>query len=138
MAITTNRIQVDWGGTPDYDILITTGSTGTSNLITLNQAAVAAGITIKVTLSASGSAGDVVDIYALGTCGDPDNDAGGDEFASTSTDHAQFVGQLTFVAKTTRVITIAFPITAKITKLYVINNTTLSATVSGVVEEKVG
>ena len=79
MALANNEIQVAWATAASKSVAAAAAEA--SDAMTLSQTAIERAITIKADNAGTPASGDTVDIYLLGTCGDPDG-AGASEYSS--------------------------------------------------------
>jgi len=133
MAITRVETKVLFGTA--NSISITTGSTNTSDLITLDATCVGGSITIKADNAGTPASGDTVDVYVLLSSGDPDGAAAADEFASADVYHSKFIGTLDTNITDPAIRTLNYPAIPQAGKLYTKNNGASSVTFSAVIEE---
>ena len=133
MAITRTQTKVFFGSV--NSVMIATGASNVSDLITLDPACIDGSITLKADNQGTAVSGDTVDIYAILSSGDPDGAAIDDEFASADAVHAQFLGQIDTNTIDPGLITVPYPAVPQAGKLYVVNNGASSVIFSAVVEE---
>lgn len=132
MAITNTEQQVLWSTA--NSLSVSGGSTGTSDAITVDQTAIDGAITLKAGHSGTPGAGDTVDFFWLGSCGDPDG-ASTDEYATTS--QGVFLAQLDTNADDPAITTVPLPsVSVEGYKIYAVNNAGESVTVSACSTEK--
>lgn len=140
MAITIAEIQLEWAtSTASNEASVGSGGAVTGDEFNPNATAFQLTGVFKADNEGTATDGDTMDVFLLGSVGDPDG-SGGDEF--TSTDEAQFLVRLD-VSATGKNPAISAPIRVdpniKGGKVYVVNNSVGRAiTFSGALQEKKG
>lgn len=116
MAITHTEQQVAWSTINFVDV--TTGGNQTSDILALDDTCVNAQITLKADNQGTPTSTDIIYFWLQQSAGDPDNDAGGDEYDT-------FEGSLFLAAIDTSatnndpgVTTVPLPIPQKGIKIY--------------------
>lgn len=132
MAITKSEIQVQWSSADSKSVAA--GGTESSDLISVNQNAVAGLLVVKADNEGTPAAGDTIDVYILENAGDPDG-SGSDEFSTPG--HARFIGELDTNVEDPAILARDIPMSAKSLKLYVESNASSnSITVSACIYEQ--
>lgn len=114
MAITHTEQQVLWSA--NNTAFVTTGSNETSDILALDDTCVNAQITLKAKNTTTAASDDVIYFYLLQSSGDPDNDAGGDEYDTTG--HATFLAALDTSVDDPAIKTVPLPLPQKGIKIY--------------------
>ncbi len=132
MTVANNEIQVTWSSSNSTSIAA--GATATSDAMAFSASAFDAMITLKADHSGTPISGDVVDVYALLSCGDPDG-TGADEFPNDDSDGI-FLARLDTYADDPAIATLTIPV-AKAVKIFAKNHAPSSAiSVSACINEK--
>ena len=90
MAITRSENQVTWSAS--NSVSVTSGSSQTSDAVTLNDTCVMASITCKADNAGTPASGDIINFYWASTVGDPDG-ASTDEYPTDIADMI-YLGQI--------------------------------------------
>ena len=132
MAVTHQEVQITWP-TAANSLAITTGAgNGTSEVVTINTAAIDCSVSLKANNDGTAGAGDTVDFFILYTSGDPDG-TGSDEYDTVN--HADFLCQIDTNAENPGIQTVRINPAVKSFKIYAVNNANDTVTVSATMTE---
>lgn len=136
MAITRTETQVTWSAA--NNVVVAGNGTQTSDTVTLDATCVNAQIHLKAANGGTPVAADVIYFWLLQTGGDPDG-TGSDEFDTTDSSTALFLGAINTNAVATGITTVPLPLPQKSLQIYAdgaTSTTTQNITVSATITEQ--
>ena len=133
MAVGTNEQQVTWSSSNSTSV--SGSSTATSDAVTLSTNAAAATAQMKADHSGIPGSDDYVDFYLLGSCGDPDGSST-DEFEPADETHPTFLGRANMNTSDPAQVIAELPWPLLKAKIYAVNNSGESVTVSATILEQ--
>jgi len=134
MAITHTETRIQWSSSDTTSI--TSGSNATSDAVTVDATTFQASVTLKADNASTPASGDTIDVWLLGSAGDPDG-TGTHEYATT--EQGLFIGTLDTNADDAAIRTFQIPMPLQNLKLYAVSNAASnSITFSGVLLEQRG
>jgi len=117
MAIANNEQQVTWSASSS--VSVSSGSNQTSDVVTLSTTCYDAMITIKADNAGTPASGDIISVYVLLSCGDPDG-AGSAEYP-TDADDGMFLCALDTYVQDPIIKTVSLPVAAPTLKIFAAN-----------------
>ena len=134
MAITHTETRVQFSSSDSTSI--SSGSNATSDAVTVDATCFQASMTLKADNGGTPAGGDTVDVWLLGSAGDPDG-TGTHEYATT--EQGLFLGTLDTNADDPAIRTVDIPMPLQNLKVYAVNNASSnSITFSAVLLEQRG
>jgi len=115
-------------------VSIVAGGNNSSDLVTLPDDTFEGSITLKADHAGTPVAGDILNVYVRLSSGDPDGAAAADEFASSDTKHARFIGQLDLFTTDPAIATFDYSVFPVAGHVYAVNEGASSVTFSAVIE----
>lgn len=132
MTVANNEIQVQWSSADS--VSVSAGGNQTSDAFSFSASAIEAMVTLKADNAGTPADGDIIEVFLLPTCGDPDG-SGSDEYPADE-DEGVLLAVLDTYANDPAVKTVTCPV-AKGGKLYALSNASSnSITVSACINEK--
>lgn len=129
-----HKINIKWSGA--RSISVSAGAATTSDVFLTDGNAVGLWGTFKANnATATPTAGDTVDVYLLGSVGDPDG-SGTYEYPSADTTHGIFITTLDTLVTDPAIKSAALP-AFEFNKLRIVNNAATTVTFSGVIRQRV-